>query len=144
MRLSGLSRPETVCQVVVDGLASQFPPLRSTRAPLGNLPRTRDSFVGRGHELSELAALLKSHRAITLTGVGGVGKTRLALAAAEAASGAFDDGVWFVELAEVLHGSLVAQAVASELAIQPQAGWPCRTRSCRSWNPAAVTGAGQL
>ena len=78
VELAGLSRPEAVHQVTANGMQAEFPPLRSRRATVGNLPLPRDSILGREQELADLGDLLKAHRAVTLTGVGGVGKTRLA------------------------------------------------------------------
>ncbi|MFC0112115.1 hypothetical protein [Kibdelosporangium aridum] len=75
----------------------------------GNLPAEVSSFVDRRHELTDVRKLLSSSRLVTLTGVGGVGKTRLALRVAEQTRRAFADGVWLVELAE-LGGSGAAGA----------------------------------
>src|SRR5687768_3805469 len=74
-----------------------------------NLPLELSSFVGREKELAEVKGLLKEIRLLTLTGSGGCGKTRLALAAASEIVGGYEDGVWFVELAPLADPSLVAQ-----------------------------------
>ena len=85
VRLRDLSRPERVWQVVADGLAVSFPPLRSLDAAPHNLPAPRTSFIGREKELAGVAQLVRDERVVTLTGSGGCGKTRLALhTAAEA------------------------------------------------------------
>ncbi len=86
--------------------------------PLGNLPVELDSFVGRGQELSELKRLLASSHLITVTGPGGIGKTRLALRSAHRLGRHFSDGVWWVELAELEDPDLLAYAVAQALAVQ--------------------------
>ncbi|MCE7007020.1 LuxR C-terminal-related transcriptional regulator [Kibdelosporangium philippinense] len=83
----------------------------------GNLPAEVSSFVGRRHELTEAGKLLSSSRLVTLTGVGGVGKTRLALRVAEQARRAFADGVWLVELAELGDPALLVQTVADALRV---------------------------
>jgi predicted ATPase/DNA-binding CsgD family transcriptional regulator len=87
-----------------------------------NLPLELSSFVGREKELAEVKGLLKEIRLLTLTGSGGCGKTRLALAAASEIVGGYEDGVWFVELAPLADPSLVAQAIASTLGVREQPG----------------------
>ncbi|QNP75208.1 LuxR family transcriptional regulator [Streptomyces roseirectus] len=84
-------------------------------APVGNLPATLTSFVGRRREVAEIRRLLTVGRLVTLTGTGGVGKTRLALAAGEACAKAFPDGVWLVDLAPVRDPATVAATAASVL-----------------------------
>ncbi len=77
-----------------------------------NLPAQVSSFIGRSHELEELARLLRQHRLVTLTGVGGAGKTRLALHAVASEADGFRDGVWLVELAPLTAPELVVGAIA--------------------------------
>src|SRR5918998_468874 len=89
---------------------------------LHNLPLQLSSFVGREKELAEVKRLLKDNRLLTLTGSGGCGKTRLALAAAAELVDAFEDRVWLVELASLGDPSLVPQAVASTLGVREQPG----------------------
>jgi predicted ATPase/DNA-binding CsgD family transcriptional regulator len=89
----------------------------------GNLPSELTSFVGRRGELAEVRRLLAGSRLVTLTGVGGVGKTRLALRAAAGLGRAFRDGVWLVQLDQVRDEALVAQAVAGALGLQDRAGY---------------------
>ncbi len=83
------------------------------RAPIGTLPTHASSFVGREHELGELAALLRSCRLLTLAGTGGAGKTRLALELARRGEPEYPDGAAFVELAGVQEGRLVVNAAAA-------------------------------
>lgn len=90
---------------------SDFPTLNSLGRSGARLPVQRSSMVGRDEELARVVALIESHRCVTLTGVGGVGKTRLALAAAAELLDRFDDGVFFVELAALADESLIAQVV---------------------------------
>ena len=80
------------------------------------------SFIGRESEVAELQAAVKAHRLLTLTGVGGVGKTRLALEVAERLHDEFPDGVWFFELAAVTDPAAVPDAVAAVLGITQQPG----------------------
>jgi predicted ATPase/DNA-binding CsgD family transcriptional regulator len=89
----------------------------------GNLPAELTSFVGRRGELAEVRRLLAGSRLVTLTGAGGVGKTRLALRAAAGLRRAFRDGVWLVQLDQVRDEELVAQAVARALGLQDRAGY---------------------
>src|SRR5215467_317140 len=89
----------------------------------GNLPAELTSFVGRRGELAEVKRLLADSRLVTLTGIGGVGKTRLALRAAVGLRRAFRDGVWLVQLDQVRDEGLVAQAVAGALGLQDRAGY---------------------
>ena len=115
-RLKGLERPERLYRLEADGMTTVDLPLRSPRA-LGNLPSQRAPLVGREQELDELDRRLSGGSLVTVTGVGGVGKTRLALAAASAAGGRFTDGVWLIELGQVGLDN-VASTVASTLGVR--------------------------
>src|SRR3712207_2105992 len=95
---------------------------RSPADPTHNLPLELSSFVGREKDLAEVKRLLKDNRLLTLTGSGGCGKTRLALAAAAELVEGFEDGVWLVELASQVDPSLVPQAVATTLGVREQPG----------------------
>ncbi|TMR91212.1 BTAD domain-containing putative transcriptional regulator [Nonomuraea basaltis] len=94
-------------------------PRREARPP-GNLPAVRTSLVGREQHLAQVAGRLATGRVLTLTGPGGVGKTRLALAVAHGTTGEslFPDGVWLVELAALPRSASVAGAVLTALAVQ--------------------------
>jgi predicted ATPase len=113
--LRDLSRPERVYQVSAPGLRTQFPMLRSLDALPGNLPLQMTEFVGRGEELAAVSSLLGRSRLVTLTGTGGVGKTRLALQAAAAALPDFSDGAWFVDLAAIDDEAFLAGAIATAM-----------------------------
>jgi predicted ATPase/DNA-binding SARP family transcriptional activator len=89
-----------------------------------NLPAVLSSFVGRRAELAEVQDLLQAHRLVTLTGAGGVGKTRLAVEAARALVGRWSQGVWFVELAALSTAEAVAGAVAEVLGFRLEPGAP--------------------
>ena len=117
-RLADLARPERVFQVSHPELPSHFPPLRSLGAHRHNLPVALTSFVGRARELDELRTLLTGTRLLTLTGIGGAGKTRLALHATAASLEAYADGVWMVELAPLRDGAQVPSAVAAALSFE--------------------------
>jgi non-specific serine/threonine protein kinase len=97
---------------------------RAPKRTSNNLPSALSSFVGREQVLAEVRRLLEDTRLLTLTGAGGCGKTRLALAAAEEQVEAFEDGVWLVHLAPLSDPSLVPQAVASTMGVREQPGRP--------------------
>ncbi|MPY99191.1 MAG: hypothetical protein GEU97_14560 [Actinophytocola sp.] len=91
----------------------------------GNLPAELTSFIGRRHEIAEIKRLLSASRLVTLTGVGGAGKTRLSLRTAADLQRAFTDGVWFVELAALEDQALLSQTIASTLGLHDRtARWP--------------------
>jgi predicted ATPase/DNA-binding CsgD family transcriptional regulator len=94
----------------------------SEQAGRGNLPRSTTSFVGRSQVVSEVASLVRAKPLVTLTGVGGVGKTRLALAVGAELAEEFPDGVWLVELAPVGDAEAVPDAIAAAMGITPQGG----------------------
>lgn len=99
-RLSDISEPVAIWQVVIDGLRIQFPPLDTMGPPPPRVPRYRTSFVGRAEELARLEEVLGRYRLVTLIAAGGTGKTRLAYETAAAVSEQFPDGVFAVELAD--------------------------------------------
>jgi predicted ATPase/class 3 adenylate cyclase len=119
-RLRDLPTAVGVFQVRADGLRTEFPPLRALDVSPGNLPGATTSFIGREVEAGEAQAAVKAHRLVTLTGVGGVGKTRLALEVAGRLVDEFPDGVWFFELAAVTDPAAVPDAVAAVLGIIQQ------------------------
>ena len=88
----------------------------------GNLPSELTSFINRRSELADLKNMLTTSRLVTLTGIGGVGKTRLALRAASAQQRDFADGTWLVELADVADPALVVDAVAAVLGLRDVPG----------------------
>ncbi len=96
--------------------------MRSLNEVPGSLPRQMTSFVGRDREVAELVGLVGAHELVTLTGVGGVGKTRLAVQVAAELAGDFPDGVWLVELGPVGDPAAVPDAVATALGVTTQAG----------------------
>ncbi len=120
-RLRDLSRGEVVYQLVVVGLDEDFPALRSLDAFPSNLPAGLSSFVGRDAELASVAAALGEHRLVTVTGVGGVGKTRLATQVAADVLPRFADGAWFCELAGAGDPDSLVETVAATVGARPQA-----------------------
>jgi hypothetical protein len=121
-RLRDLPNPITLFQVKASGLPEQFPPLRGVDSNPGNLRPAITSLIGRDTEVSNVQAAVRSHRLVTLTGVGGVGKTRLALEVATQLADEFVDGVWVFELAAVADPAAVPDAVAAVLGITQQPG----------------------
>ena len=121
-RLRDLAQASRVFQVVAPELDREFPPLRSLEAFPGNLPLQLTSFVGRDDELVVLAKMLGASRLVTLTGMGGVGKTRLALQIAAEVIGQFPDGAWWCEFAPVTDPAVVWETLATCLRVQPVPG----------------------
>jgi predicted ATPase/class 3 adenylate cyclase len=119
-RLRDVSMPVGVFQVRAAGLRTEFPPLRALDTTPGNLRPATTSLIGRESEVGEIEAALRAHRLVTLTGVGGVGKTRLATEVAARLADEFADGVWFFELAAVADPGAVPDAVAAVLGITQQ------------------------
>ena len=117
--LKGLETPERIHQVG----STSFPELRVHRDVVGNLPAEMDTFIGREVEVVEVAELVGAHRIVTLIGVGGTGKTRLALRVAESVRWQFPDGCWLVDLAAVATEEAVPFAFARSLGVEaPEAG----------------------
>src|SRR5271168_4357089 len=121
-RLRDLPTPIQVFQVQAGGLRTDFPPLRALDVSPGNLRAATTSFNGRESEVAELQAVVKAHRLVTLTGVGGVGKTRLAVEVAARLADEYPDGVWLFELAAVADPAAIPDAVAAVLGITQQPG----------------------
>jgi predicted ATPase len=145
-RLKGLANPERIAQVVAFDLPQDFPPLASLNPIPHNLPAQLTSFIGREKEIAEVKRLLvgwsdsrvvtssdpaphaatkrpldhTTTRLITLTGSGGIGKTRLSLQVAAEVLDTFKDGVWFVELAPLTDPALIPQTIATVLGLREQ------------------------
>ena len=107
--LKGIETPERIHQVG----RTAFPELRARRAIMGNLPRELTEFVGRRNEVDRITSLLADQQLVTLFGVGGTGKTRLAIEAASLLSEQYEDGAWLVELGRVSLDGAVPFAMTS-------------------------------
>jgi predicted ATPase/class 3 adenylate cyclase len=116
-RLKDLAQTERIFQLAIDGLLSEFAPIRSLETPT-NLPVQRTSFVGRERDVARIMELLRGPGLLTLTGAGGSGKTRLALRAAGELLDAYPDGVFLVELAPVTDPLLVPSAIAAAVGVR--------------------------
>ncbi|HEU0116662.1 MAG TPA: AAA family ATPase, partial [Thermomicrobiales bacterium] len=125
-RLLDIRAPEQIFQVRHPALPADFPPLRVAGDVPTNLPAPPTPFLGRTREVAEICALLRrpEARLVTLTGPGGVGKTRLALQAAAASLADFPDGVFLVDLAPQIDPALVPSATATALGVREQSGQP--------------------
>jgi predicted ATPase/class 3 adenylate cyclase len=119
-RLKDLFRPERVFQLLAPDLPSEFPPLRTLDAYRNNLPLQATPLVGREKEVSEVRDLLGSEetRLLTLTGPGGIGKTRLALQAAADLLDDYPDGTFFAQLATLSEAELLLPAIAETLGVR--------------------------
>lgn len=116
-RLKDLARPERLFQLVAEGVPDTFPALRTLDSTPNNLPTQLTSFVGREDLVAEAVKLLGSARLLTLTGPGGIGKTRLSLQVAADVVQRFPDGVYFIALSAVRDPELIASAIARSIGL---------------------------
>ena len=130
-RLKDLDRPVRLFALAADGLDPPARPAKGQRVPapsrepaVHGWPAALTSFVGRAVQVGEVAGLLQERRLVTVTGPGGMGKTRLAREVARRVADRFADGVWLVELATVQDPALVPAAVAAALGAAELAGDP--------------------
>ena len=121
--LRGVARPERVAQLCHPDIRNDFPPLRTAKSVAEErLPVQLTSFIGRGAEIDALRQTLATDRLVTLTGAGGVGKTRLAIQVAGQMAADFGEGVWYVDLAPIADLDLVPVAMAGALGVPDQPG----------------------
>jgi predicted ATPase/class 3 adenylate cyclase/DNA-binding CsgD family transcriptional regulator len=122
-QLRDLPNPERVLQLCHPDIRAEFPPLRTAKvAHSQHLPIQLTNFIGRQAELTELRQLLEVNRVVTLTGAGGVGKTRLAIEVAARSADLFGNEVWCVDLAPIADPELVAVTVARALGLADRPG----------------------
>jgi predicted ATPase/class 3 adenylate cyclase/DNA-binding CsgD family transcriptional regulator len=122
--LRDLGHPEQIFQLVVDGLPAEFPPVRTLDSPTRTLPQPLTTFVGRVRDVDRIKRLLADTRLLTLTGPGGIGKTRLAIEAARGSPRRFVGGTFFVELAGLRDPELLLATIARALGIDYLDGGP--------------------
>ncbi|WP_231990065.1 LuxR C-terminal-related transcriptional regulator [Mycobacterium sp. 852002-51971_SCH5477799-a] len=124
--LRDLPRPERVVQLCHPDLCNEFPPLRKREAPENSvaqhLPAQLTSFVGRDAEMGDVRSILAHNRLVTLTGAGGVGKTRLAVQVAASVADDYADGICYVDLAPITDPDLVPIIAARTLGLPDQPG----------------------
>ncbi|HTU82940.1 MAG TPA: adenylate/guanylate cyclase domain-containing protein [Candidatus Acidoferrales bacterium] len=121
-RLKDIAEPEWVHRLSPAGLPQKFPPLRSPEARPTNLPRQLTSFIGREHELANARELFGGTDLLTLTGFGGIGKTRLALQLASSVADRFTDGTWFVDLAPIADDRFISATVLAAMSVREEPG----------------------
>jgi predicted ATPase/class 3 adenylate cyclase len=121
-RLRDVESALQVFQIVAPGLEAQFPPLSSLDVRRSNLPVELSGFVGRIDDVTALVKALGDARMVSVVGMGGVGKTRLALRVGSELLSEFPDGVWWCELAGVRDPDAIAEAVAAAVGYAPAQG----------------------
>ena len=131
-RLKDFEAAARLFQVCHPDLGDRFPPLRTLEMIPNNLSKALTAFVGRREELAELSALLVRTRLLTLTGPGGIGKTRLATELATSVAQEHAGGLWLAELASVTDPALVAGTVAAAAGLRSEAGRP-PTEALAQW-----------
>ncbi len=115
-RLADLPEAESLFQLSIDGLPSDFPPPHAADTT-SRLPTPLNEFVGRGRELEQGATMMREHRLVTLTGPGGTGKTRLSIELARMLESEFEDGGFFVPLSTIHDVELIPTAILGELGL---------------------------
>ncbi len=124
--LRGVSAVVGVHQVMADGLPDQFPPLRTLVSVRTNLPHELSTSVGRGGLIARTVELVVEERLVTLTGIGGVGKTTVALNAGRDLLSTLKQGVWLVELSGVTRPELILDVIAAAIRFTAPSGVPIR------------------
>jgi predicted ATPase/class 3 adenylate cyclase len=132
--LKDLQRPSHLFQVVIGDLPADFPPLKTLDTHPNNLPVQPTPLIGREQEVTAIGQLIQREevRLVTLTGPGGVGKTRLGLQVAAELADRFADGVFFVNLAPLSDPTLVVPTIAQTLDIREAAGQPLQQSLVKS------------
>jgi len=128
-QLKDLSAPEQIYQLTTPDLPADFPPLKTLNAHATNLPAQPTSLIGREQEVAAVCTLLRrpAVRLLTLTGAGGIGKTRLGLQVAAELLDEFRDGVYFIALASLSDSTLVPATIAQTLGLRESASVPLHT-----------------
>src|SRR5215510_117851 len=138
--LKDIQRPERIFQLVIDGLSDAFPPLRALDARPHNLPVPTTTLIGREQEVAEITRLLLHDdvRLLTLTGPGGIGKTRLAVEVARRLAEEGQLAVAFTELASIADPVLVPHAIAGAVAVRERVDRPLLDTLAEVLRPARL------
>jgi len=121
-RLKDLIHPEHIHQLAISELNADFPPLKTLDNHRHNLPVQLTSFIGREKEIVDISQNILTNHLVTLTGIGGTGKTRLALQVAADMIEEFPDGVWFIELESITEPDMIPQTILAAMGIPEQTG----------------------
>jgi len=122
--LKDILLPERIYQLNVPDLPSEFAPLKTNEKIRHNLPTQLSTFIGREKEVAQIKQRLEKNHLVTLTGSGGIGKTRLSIQTAFELLSEYPIGVWLVELAPLTDPALVPQTVCAALGVKPEGGTP--------------------
>ena len=132
-QFAGASRPERVFQLVDPELPSEFPPLRGGRRLTGELPRYTTGFVGREREVTDIAGRLSRPGLVTITGGGGIGKTRLAVEVAERRTPTIAEGVCYCDVSRVDDAATLVERLAVARGLTVATGIDPRRELIRSF-----------
>lgn len=121
-QMKGMAQCEHIFQLISPDLPADFPPLQTRERTPHNLPLSTSSFIGREREIESIKELLSEARLVTLSGSGGVGKSRLTNEVAHTVLEEYSHGVWLVELASLSDPRLLPQAVAAALSVREVKG----------------------
>lgn len=119
-KLKDIIIPEHIYQIVSEGLITDFAPLKSLDARQNNLPSSLSKFIGRRKEIEDIKKLFSNLRLISLTGMGGTGKTRLAIQLVSEMIDEFENGVWIIELSPITDPDLIIKEISRILNLKEE------------------------
>jgi predicted ATPase len=137
-QFDGFRHPERLYQLAHDDLKADFPPLRAGLRHTGRLPRYTTAFLGRERQVLDTAGKLARHPLVTVTGDGGIGKTRLALEVAQRATATeYPDGIWYCDVSLVDDATALVERVAATRGLSAGSG-DLRRELVRSFEAARL------